>query len=321
MLKALFEKQRIYLNSFFEEIDCVAAEKVLDKIHACRGVIILSGVGKSGHIAEKVSATFMSIGIRSLYLSPANALHGDIGFVSSEDLFITFSKSGETEELLALMPHIKKKGAFSIVVVSRADSRLSKLSDLTMILPTDKELCPLDLAPTTSTTAQLIFGDCLAIALMQKRQFSIDGFAANHPGGLLGRKITMKVADLMLRGDAVPMCKKEDRLIDVLHVLSEKRCGCLIVVDDKKRLGGIFTDGDLRRAIETKGNDALQKTVAEFMTRSPKTVSPDLLAQEALRKMEEAHRVTVLPVIDRDVVVGLLHMHDIVGKTYGYFSS
>jgi arabinose-5-phosphate isomerase len=313
MLKALFAKQQVYLNSFFEQVDAAAAEKVLDQISACRGTVIFSGVGKSGHIAEKVSATFMSIGVRSLFLPPANALHGDVGFVSKEDLFIAFSKSGETEELLALLPHIKKKGASTIAVVSRVGSRLSKLSELTMILPVEKELCPLDLAPTTSTTAQLIFGDCLAIGLMEKKRFSMDGFAANHPGGLLGRKITLKVADLMLKGDAVPMCKKEDLLIDVLHILSAKRCGCLLVVDEAQKLSGIFTDGDLRRAIEMKGSEALKSTVAELMTRAPKTITPELLAQEALRKMEETQRVTVLPVLERDVVVGLLHMHDIVG--------
>lgn len=320
MLKELFERQRIHLNSFFDQIDFRAAEKILEKIHACRGVIVLSGVGKSGHIAEKIAATFMSLGIRCLFLSPANALHGDIGFISSEDLFLVFSKSGETEELLSLLPHVKKKGACTIAITSRADSRLSKLSDLTMLLPIDKELCPLDLAPTTSTTAQLIFGDCLAIALMEKKKFTIDGFAANHPGGLLGRKITLKVADLMLKGDAVPLCQKEDRLIDVLHVLSAKRCGCLLVVDDARRLLGIFTDGDLRRAVQSKGNQALQMKIQELMTYSPKTASPDLLAQFALQKMEDSQRVTVLPVVDRDVVVGLLHMHDIIGN-YGYFNS
>ncbi len=313
MLKSLFDEQRRYLNHFFEQIDLQAGEKILQKLVECQGVIVLSGVGKSGHIAQKISTTFLSTGTRSFFLSPAGALHGDIGFVASQDLFLSFSKSGESQELLDLLYHIKRKGALSVAVVSQPNSRLAKLSDLSIVLPLERELCPYDLAPTTSTTAQLIFGDSLAMALMKKKNFTISDFAANHPAGFLGRKITLKVSDLMLKGKDLPLCKPTDKLIDVLHELSMKRCGCLLIADED-RLLGIFTDGDLRRSIQKKGGEALQLKLSDLMTPSPRTISPDNLAFDAMKRMEEdlGRLITVLPVTDGKNLVGLLRMHDIL---------
>jgi arabinose-5-phosphate isomerase len=241
-------------------------------------------------------------------------LHGDIGFVSPGDVFLCFSKSGESQELLELIPHIRKKGAFAIGIVSHPDSRLSKACELSVFLPIQRELCPFDLAPTTSAAAQLIFGDCLAIALMKAKNFSLADFAANHPSGFLGRKITLKVSDLMLKGKAIPICQPGDPLIQVLHELSSKCCGCLLVVDGEQHLQGIFTDGDLRRAIESKGPDALQMPLVSLMTRSPKMISADCLVMQAMQRMEEdpAHPVTVLPVVENHKVLGLLRMHDIL---------
>jgi arabinose-5-phosphate isomerase len=314
MLKTLFEQQRTSLNHFFDSIEIAAAEKVFDQLLACKGVVILSGVGKSGHIAQKISTTLVSTGTRSTFLSPAHALHGDVGFVTSQDIFVSLSKSGETQELLDLLPFVQKKGAFTIAVVSQSGSRLEKGSDLSVLLPVARELCPYDLAPTTSTTVQLLFGDCLAIALMQAKNFKVADFADNHPAGLLGKKITLKVSDLMLRGEAIPICCPEDRLIDSLHALTAKRCGCLIVCDKEHRLIGIFTDGDLRRAIHAKGPDALQTPLAHLMTSSPLTTASRGLAVDAMRLMEEdpSRLITVLPVVDEGKVIGLLRMHDII---------
>jgi len=271
-------------------------------------------VGKSGHIAEKIANTFLSTGTRAVYLSPANALHGDLGIVHSQDLILLLSKSGGSQELLDLLPYMIKKGAETIAVVSQKDSRLAKACDHSILLPVEREICPYDLAPTTSTAAQLIFGDCMAVALMQAKNFTIGNFAANHPAGLLGRKITLKTSDLMLAGDAIPFCHPNERLIDVLHILSMKRCGCLLIVDEKRRLLGIFTDGDLRRAIESKGSDALQFALNHLMNPSPKSIGPDLLAIDAMKRMEEdlLRPITVLPVVQEGSVIGILRMHDIL---------
>lgn len=316
MLNALFEQQRRYLNHFLDSVDRSQADKILARLLECRGVVIFCGIGKSGHIAEKLATTFLSTGTRSFFLSPANALHGDIGFVSPNDVFICFSKSGASQELLDILPHIQKRGATTIAVVSAPNSKLAKACDLSIILPIEREICPYDLAPTTSTAAQLIFGDCLAVALMQAKQFTMADFAANHPGGLLGRKITLKVVDLMLKGDEIPLCRPTDPLMDVLHELSVKRCGCLLVADKDLRLEGIFTDGDLRRAIQSKGPDALRMPLSELMNLCPKSISSDALAIEAVKRMEEdpARLITVLPVLENGRVVGLVRMHDILQK-------
>lgn len=316
MLRKLFDDQRRYLNHFFDSIDLIQAQKVLERLLSCKGVVILSGVGKSGHIAEKIATTFISTGTRAFFLNPANALHGDIGFVTPQDLFLCFSKSGQSQELIDLLPHIKKRGAFTVAIVSSPHSKLAKLADLFVHLPIEREICPHDLSPTTSTAAQLILGDCLAIALMQSKSFSVADFAANHPGGLLGRKITFKVADLMLKNEEVPLCHPSDLLMDVLHVLSQKQCGCLIVADEKRELKGIFTDGDLRRAIQCNGPEALKMPLQALMTISPKTISQEKLALEAVKQMEEdpTRLITVLPVLENGHVVGLIRMHDILQR-------
>lgn len=313
-MQTLFDTFRTSLDRFFERIDLDAVEKVLHVILGCQGTVLFSGVGKSGFIAQKIAATFVSTGTRALFLKPVDALHGDIGIVSKNDVFLAFSKSGESGELLQLIPHVRKKGAVAISVVSDPTSRLAKASDLIAYLPVQKELCPFDLAPTISTAAQLIFGDCLAIALMQAKQFTRDDFASNHPAGFLGLKSTLKVSDLMIRGKEMPICQEQSRLIDVLHILTGKRCGCILIVDDDFKLQGIFTDGDLRRAIETKGEEALRMPMKQLMTHSPRTVEVNQCAIIALRQMEEdaEQLITVLPVLDSGKIIGLLRMHDIL---------
>ena len=313
MLSGLFRDLRGHLDYFFERVDLNEVEKVLTRLSQCPGTIFLTGVGKSGHIAQKIAATLVSTGTKAAFLSPDHALHGDIGIVSPKDVCLFFSKSGESEELVQLALPIQKKQAEVIAVVSALRSRLAEHSDFSIYLPVQKELCPYDLAPTTSTAVQLIFGDCLAIALMQKKQFSLADFASNHPAGLIGRRITLKVADLMLTGDGLPKCTPQDRLIEVLHELSVKRCGCLLVLENKV-LQGIFTDGDLRRTIEEFGEKALQMPIGALMNPSPRFTTPDRFALEALHQMEEdpTRLITVLPVIAEGLIVGLLRMHDIL---------
>lgn len=315
MLKELFDKKREYLNHFFESINLQEAEKFLEILRGCRGLMVFTGVGKSGLIAKKIAVTMTSTGSRALYLSPTNALHGDLGILSKEDLFILLSKSGESDELLSLLPFLRNKGVKILGVVSNPKSRLAKACDFTVTLPVMKELCPFNLAPTTSTAIQMIFGDVMAIALMQKSNFTMDQYAMNHPAGSIGKRMTVKVSDLMLVGNHVPLCKPEDKLVDTLVELSNKRCGCVLVIDENKTLQGIFTDGDLRRALLNQGPNVLQMTMKQLMTCSPKFMPPGKLALEAMQLMEadQKNAITCLPVIDDNKkVLGLIKLHDII---------
>jgi arabinose-5-phosphate isomerase len=212
------------------------------------------------------------------------------------------------------LPFVRKRGAFIFAIVSNERARLAKAADAFILLHVERELCPYDLAPTTSTVAQLLFGDLLAMALMRKRQVSLQEYALNHPGGLIGRRISLRVADLMVKGEMLPFALPHQRLIEVLHELSAKQCGCLLIVDEEKRLKGIFTDGDLRRALELKGAHALEHLLEHIMTLHPRFTLPGTLAIEAMRQMEEdvSKLITVLPVVEEDQVVGLLRMHDIL---------
>jgi arabinose-5-phosphate isomerase len=314
MIQELLLEQRRYLDAYFEKLDCQKAETILKTLLACQGTIVLSGVGKSGHIAQKMTATFLSTGTKAFFLDPTHAVHGDLGYVSQSDVFLALSKSGESQELLELVPFVRKRNATCIALVSKENSRLAQACDHFIILPVERELCPYDIAPTTSTAVQLLFGDCLAIALMKLRNLSLSDFALNHPGGFIGRRISLKVSDLMLPSDALPLCRPADRLIHVLPELSAKRCGCLLIVDETRQLMGIFTDGDLRRSLEQMGSSALESKLEELMTPNPRSISPEQLAWEAMRQMEKdsLHPITVLPVLDHRRIVGLLRMHDIL---------
>lgn len=316
MVASLFQEQRELLTHFFETLEMAPVQNIFDQLLSCKGSVIFSGVGKSGHIAQKCAATFSSTGTRSFFLDPTAALHGDIGQALSGDIALLFSKSGQTQEILQLGSHLKKRGVSIVAIVSNGDSTLAKLADYVVVLPVKKELCPHDLAPTTSTTVQLIFGDCLAVALMKAKKFSLKDFAANHPSGVIGRKITAVVEDLMLKGNEIPKCRPEDKLLDVLHELTAKKCGCLVAVNEKGLLQGIFTDGDLRRAIQTHGPGALQMKVADLMTKGPKSIAPKSLALEAVKLMEgDFYRpITVLPVLEEGKIVGLVRIHDILQK-------
>lgn len=315
MLKELFKKEKESLNHFFDNLDVDAAERLFQILKDCKGLIILTGVGKSGLVAEKISLTLTSTGTRAFFLSPATALHGDIGMVSKDDVFIMFSKSGESEELLCMVPYLRNKGVTIVAVVSQPNSRLSKAADLTVLLPMENELCPYNLVPTTSSTIQLIFGDVLSIALMTHKNFSVMEFAMNHPAGKIGRRLTIKVKDLMLKDNDLPLASPDDKLVDTLVELSNKRCGCMLVVDKHQELQGIFTDGDLRRALQNKGSSALESPLKDVMTLSPRHVDSSKMASEALELMEADQKrpITVLPVLEGGKkVVGLIKMHDIL---------
>ncbi|HSW86229.1 MAG TPA: KpsF/GutQ family sugar-phosphate isomerase [Rhabdochlamydiaceae bacterium] len=314
MLKDLFNEQRQYIDHFFDHVDIQKAEEILKTFSQCKGLIVFTGIGKSGIIAEKIAMTLTSTGTKALYLAPTNFLHGDIGILNSEDLFVMISKSGETEELLNLLPYIKKRQVKTISIVSNPQSRLAKISDLSIFLPVQKELCPFDLAPTTSTAIQLIFGDVMAVALMKAKEFSLDQYIQSHPSGSIGKKMTLKVEDIMIKGEQIPICNPHDRLSQALIELSNKKCGCQLIVDEQRNLLGIFTDGDLRRSLQCQGSSVLDRNMHELMTHSAISIGRDLLAWDALKIMQKDPKrwVMVCPVLENNKVVGIIRMHDII---------
>ncbi len=313
-LEQLLNEQKRYLMHFYSALDIEQAEQCVEACVECKGVLIFTGVGKSGIIAEKICMTLVSTGTRAIYIPAMNFLHGDIGVVSADDLVVMLSKSGESDELLSLTGPIRRKGAKIVVWTSNLASRMAQLADVAVCLPVEKELCPFDLAPTTSAEVQLLFGDALAIALMRSKGFSIEDYALNHPSGSIGKKATVRVSDLMIKGEGIPLCRPSDSLMGVIVELSNKKCGCLLVVDDEQRLLGVFTDGDLRRALQAEGAKVLDTKMEQLMTRTPLVVAENLLVWEAVKIMQKDPKryVMVLPVVDQGKAVGLLRMHDIV---------
>lgn len=315
MLNELLNKQKQYLDFFFAHFERAVCESFVEELVMTPGNLYFTGVGKSGFIAQKIAATLLSTGTKAFFLSPVDALHGDLGMVGRNDWVVILSKSGETDELLHLLPSIRNKGAKIASVTSNSESRLAKGGDRLIYLPCENELCPFDLAPTTSTVIQLLFGDLLAVALMEKKGFSLNEFAENHPGGRIGRRSSLRVSDLMLNKEATPLCFAENRLEETLIDFTNKRCGCLIVIDSKSQLKGIFTDGDLRRALQNKGESVLKERIGDLMTQVPKAIDLSALAWDAMKLMEsdQKHPVMVLPVVDNEKeVVGIIKMHDLI---------
>lgn len=315
MLVELLKRQHELLARYFEAFDTRRALMLFEELKACPGVLFFTGVGKSGLIAQKIASTLMSTGTKSFFLSPTDALHGDLGMVSTSDSVIALSKSGETEELLQLMPSVRNKGAKIVAITSNPSSRLVKASDLHLELPCEAELCPFDLAPTISTSIQLLFGDLMAIYLMEAKGFTANDFALNHPGGRLGKRSSLRVRDLMLKRADMPLASRGATLQEVLADFSEKRCGCLVIVDSESRLEGIFTDGDLRRALQGKGERVLEEKLHNLMTKAPRAIHIDALAFDALKLMEADQKrpITVLPVLSSEgTICGLIKMHDII---------
>jgi arabinose-5-phosphate isomerase len=275
------------------------------------GRLVVMGMGKSGHIARKLAATFASTGTPALFVHPAEAKHGDLGMIQPQDLVLAISHSGETEELCEVLPHIKRMGIALIAMTGRPDSRLARLSDIHLDASVVEEACPLNLAPTASTTAALALGDALAVAVLEASGFSADDFARSHPGGSLGRRLLVRVSDVMRQGDQVPKVSDSALLSQTLIEMTSKRLGMTCVVDGQGRLAGIFTDGDLRRVLE-KQKLHTQTAVKDIMTRQVKTIASEALASEAAYLMDE-RRINHLVVVDADnVPVGVIGLHDLL---------
>jgi arabinose-5-phosphate isomerase len=287
--------------------------RLVDRIYQCRGRVIIAGIGKSGLIARKIVATLNSTGTRSIFLHPVEAMHGDLGMVSKEDIFIALSNSGETDELNILLPSIRGAGCPVIAFTGNPHSTLARESDQVIDVGVEKEACPLNMAPTASTTAQLAMGDALAVVLISKRQFTTHDFKKFHPGGSLGRRLALQAAEIMLTGDAVPAVSEGTRMQTALAVLDEKRLGVVLVLDPEGKLSGIITDGDVRRMV-VRDTAPTDQPVEALMVRGPKAVSRRTQLYEALNLMER-NQITVLPVLEGDGrVAGILHLHDILGK-------
>ena len=275
------------------------------------GRLVVMGMGKSGHIARKLAATFASTGTPALFVHPAEAKHGDLGMIQPQDLVLAISHSGETEELCDVLPHIKRMGIPLIAMTGRPDSRLARLSDIHLDASVIEEACPLNLAPTASTTAALALGDALAVAVLEASGFSADDFARSHPGGSLGRRLLVRVADVMRQGNEVPKVSDAALLSQTLIEMTSKRLGMTCVVDEQGRLAGIFTDGDLRRVLERQELHA-ETAVKDIMTRQVKTISSESLATEAARLMDE-RRINHLVVVDKNnAPLGVIGLHDLL---------
>lgn len=285
--------------------------RAVEVILACRGRVVVSGMGKSGHIGRKIAATLASTGTPAFFMHPGEAAHGDLGMVTSSDVWLAMSNSGESDELLALVPSIKRRGVPFIAMTGNATSSLATEADIHLDSGVAREACPLNLAPTASTTAQLALGDALAVALLDARGFSKDDFAMTHPGGSLGRRLLVHVRDLMHVGEELPVVQPETLMRDALLEMTDKRMGMTAVVNGQGQLLGVFTDGDLRRALD-RGCAIQATTVGEVMTHNPRRIHPDKLAAEAVHLMQTHQIFSLLATDEQDRLVGAISMHDLL---------
>ena len=295
-----------------DRADAASVERALSLIANCDGKVIVTGVGKSGVIAQKIAQTLTSTGTVGIFVHPSDALHGSLGVVKEGDIIIALSNSGETDEILAIMPALKLRNVSVIAIVGNIDSTLARQSDVVLDASVDKEACPLNLAPTTSTTVALAIGDALAMTVMESRGLTAEDFAANHPAGRLGKRLTLTVESLM---HGSPNVREDAGWLEVVKAISKHSLGAVNVVDNSGKLVGIVTDGDLRRTIERIAPSALGSlNAAAMMTRSPITATPSMLAYDALQLMEDRpSQISVLPVVDdAGGSVGLLRLHDVV---------
>jgi len=285
--------------------------KALDILEACRGRVVLTGMGKSGFIARKIAATLASTGSPALFLHPAEGVHGDLGMLVRGDVVVAVSNSGETEEIIQLLPAFKRLGVSLISLVGNPQSTLARQSDVALDVGVAEEACPMNLAPTASTTAALAMEDALAVALLERRGIQAEDFALVHPGGTLGRKLLLTVEDLMHRGDEVPRVSRDVTMREAIPVISGKRLGMAAVTDADGRLTGIITDGDLRRALQ-RWPDLLEHPVHAVMTRQPKCIGKGELAAKAMQVMEQHAITSLLIVDDAGRPEGVIHLHDLL---------
>lgn len=277
----------------------------------CKGRVIVVGMGKSGHIGGKIAATLASTGTPAFFVHPGEASHGDLGMITKDDVVLTISNSGETGEVLAIIPVIKRIGAKLIAMSSNHNSTLAKLSDTHICIKVSQEACPLGLAPTSSTTATLVMGDALAVALLNARGFTADDFALSHPGGSLGKRLLLRIADIMHVGERLPIVQESALIKDALVEMSLKGLGMTAIVNNEGKLSGLFTDGDLRRILDDK-IDLHNDTIATVMTLNPKTASEELLAAEALKIMEDKKINGLIIINDKEQPIGAMNMHDLL---------
>jgi len=283
----------------------------VDLLFHCRGCVVVSGIGKSGHVARKLAATLESTGTHAFFVHAAEASHGDLGMIAPDDVVVMLSNSGETDELTLLTPHLKRQGARLIAITGNERSALAQAADVHLDAAVDAEACPLGLAPTASTTAALALGDALALCLAEARGYSMETFASAHPGGALGRRLLTRVSDVMRTGAELPVVPMEATLAQAIVEMSGKGMGMTAVVAADGAVGGIFTDGDLRRLLE-RGGDIRGRRVADVMTRAPRTIVAEALAIDCVERMEMPPKVTQLLVTDaRGALVGALHLHDL----------
>ena len=287
--------------------------RAVELLQGCSGKVVVTGMGKSGLIARKIAATLSSTGTPAFFLHAADAIHGDLGMVMKGDVVLAVSNSGETEEILKLLPHFKLNGLKVIAMTGKPDSTLGKAGDIVINVGVDEEACPLGLAPTASTTASLAMGDALAVVLLEKKGFKEEDFAIRHPGGILGRKLLLRVEDLMRRGDEIPLVGERTPMKNALFEITSKRLGVTGVTDSQGALVGVITDGDLRRGMESKGENIFHLEAKDLMTRRPKTIAADGLAAEAVDLMEQ-RSITSLFVLagDGQKPIGIVHLHDLV---------
>ena len=279
---------------------------------ACRGRVVTTGMGKSGHIARKIAATLASTGTPSFYVHSGEASHGDLGMITEHDVVLALSNSGETDEVLTIVPVLKRQGSLLIAMTGRPESTLARLADIHLDVSVEEEACPLGLAPTTSTTAALVMGDALAVAMLEARGFTSQDFARSHPAGSLGRRLLLHISDIMHSGDEIPRVGSDATISQAVVEMSHKRLGMTAVVDADNRLVGVFTDGDLRRAMDDPSADLRATPVLSLMSRDPKSISPERLAVEAARMMED-HKISAIVVVDEACrVVGALNIHDLL---------
>lgn len=290
--------------------------QAVELILNCKGRVIITGVGKSGIIARKIVATMNSTGTPAMFLHPSDAIHGDLGMVRNDDVVMCISKSGNTHELSSLLPMFKRIGVPIVSLVGRMHSMLAQESTVALDASVEEEACPHDLAPTSSTTVTLVLGDALAIALLNRRQFSKEDFALYHPGGTLGRRLLLKVDELMVRGPAIPRVGREVSIREAIMEITTKRLGCTCVLNDDGTLAGLITDGDLRRLLQ-KTTDISNVRVADVMTRTPKVVPLGTLAVVALQEMESYNITQIVVVDERGCPAGVVHLHDLVKAGLG----
>jgi len=301
------------VRSLIDKLD-QSFEKAVDIILNSKGRVVVTGMGKSGLVGKKIAATFASTGTPAFFMHPAEASHGDLGMVTADDVIIAISNSGETDEVIGIIPFLKRFNVGLISLTGNQASTLARAAEVNLDISVQEEACPLGIVPTSSTTATLAMGDAIAVALLTKRGFQQDDFASFHPSGSLGKKLFIRVKDLMHSGDSLPITAPDASLTNAVMEISSKRLGIAVVVDGNRAMRGIITDGDVRRGIEKWGKDFFDMKAGEVMTKNPWIISEDELAAKALAVMEK-HAISALVVIgDNDRTVGVIHLHDILKK-------